>query len=131
MLKLAAAIILATSVGNVPVVNSNPDASPPGPPYVAMPGPPADATIQHGVFDPRGTPGLPISVRIVNFPPTPPPSNAASDALVRQLQAAQDGTRTLVGAAVVFLGLQTLIFLVGLYFIIRMANDRKRSQPSP
>src|SRR5271154_5674041 len=74
MLKLAAVLMMMTAPANVPAppVNFNPDAAPANQPYVAQPGPPADATIQHGVFDPRGTPGLPISVRIVN-PPAPPP----------------------------------------------------------
>jgi hypothetical protein len=81
---------------------------------------------------------MPISVRIVNPPPAPVQNTSASDALVRQLQAAQDSTGTLVWVAVVFLGLQTLVFLIALYFIIRVANDgrqavgmAKRTEPSP
>jgi len=129
MLKLAAALMMVTALGNAATSAPNPnlDATPPpanAQPYVAQPGPPADATIQHGIVDPRGTDAQPLAVRLVNPPSAQ--NNAASDALVRQLQAAQDGTRMLAWVAVILLGLQTLMFAAGLYFIVRLANDRRR-----
>jgi hypothetical protein len=133
MLKLAAVLMMVTALGNVatPPSNANPnlDAAPPpanAQPYVAQPGPPADATIQHGAVDPRGTDAQPLAVRIVNPPAAQ--SGAGTDALVQQLQAGQDGMRLLAWIAVIFLALQTLMFAAGLYFIVRLSNEKKRMQ---
>ncbi|HEX3674159.1 MAG TPA: hypothetical protein VHU87_07775, partial [Rhizomicrobium sp.] len=67
---LGAALFLVTALGNAP--NSNLDASPPPatpPAQITQPGPPQDATIQHGVVDPRGTDAMPYVVRVVAMPP--------------------------------------------------------------
>jgi hypothetical protein len=124
MLKLAAALMMVTALGNVatPAPNSNLDAAPPpanAQPYVAQPGPPADANIQHGVIDMRGTDSQPLAVRVVAMPlvsppkemppPAPPPSDSG-----------------FVWIAVAFGALQSLLLIALVYFVMQMANGTRR-----
>lgn len=126
MLKLAAALLLVTQLGNAaPAANSNLDASPAPatpPAQLTQPGPPADAQFQHGVVDPRGTDAQPLSVKVVAMPTMTPhiddtgPHGPPPD----------DGSATLVWLAIVFGIVQTALMGAVVYFLMQSSVAARR-----
>ncbi|MGH6870496.1 MAG: hypothetical protein ACREHE_03225 [Rhizomicrobium sp.] len=121
MLKLAAALLLVTQLGNAaPAPNPNLDASPPPAapqPQITQPGPATDMQFQHGAVDPRGTDAQPLAVRVVSMP-APPPAAETS-----QPSPAPPAGPDWFGDA---LGVIELLLLGALVFFVKQGADALR-----
>lgn len=123
---LGAAFFLVTALGNTAAPNSNLDASPPpatAPAQLSQPGPPQDATIQHGVVDPRGTDAMPYVVRVVAMPPAGLPR---ADETAPHGPPPDDGASTLAWIAIAFGVLQSLLMIGVIWFVMQAANGSRR-----
>jgi hypothetical protein len=124
MLNLAAALLLATTLGNGGP-NPNLDASPPPatpPAQLTQPGPPVDAQFQHGVVDPRGTDAQPLAVKVVSMPPMGLPK--ADDG--PHGPPPDDGMGMLVWIAIVFGLVQSVLMGALVYFVMLASHNSRR-----
>jgi hypothetical protein len=124
MLKIAAALLLVTQLGNAaPAANSNLDASPPPsapPAQLTQPGPPVDAQFQHGVVDPRGTDAQPLSVKVVAMPTMTPHIDDTGP------HGPPPDDSELVWLAIVFGIVQTALMSAVVYFLMQSSTATRR-----
>jgi hypothetical protein len=124
MLKIAAALLLVTQLGNAaPAANSNLDASPPPstpPAQLTQPGPLADAQFQHGVVDPRGTDAQPLSVKVVSMPAMTPHIDDTAP------HGPPPDDSELVWLAIVFGIVQTALMAAVVYFLMQSSTATRR-----
>ncbi len=124
MLNIAAALLLATTLGNTPV-NPNLDASPPPatpPAQITQPGPPVDAQFQHGIVDPRGTDAQPLAVKVISLPSTGLPK--ADDGPHGPPPDEDNGALTWI--VIVFGLIQSVLMFALVWFVMQSANASRR-----